>query len=147
MRKSFSHAGLLADKDDDERVKSYILQRVPPMLKKELERYLPIGPRPLLPVDRAEPSRALAPRRTIPLSSAFWVDGAYQPSHRRRLITFMIREDLGEVAQEYATWLRDTQRRKFSTIANYINGLVSITSYCYANWRRVIRCSPQIPTH
>ena len=26
------------DKDDDERLKTYILQRIPPMLKKELER-------------------------------------------------------------------------------------------------------------
>ena len=48
-------------------------------------------------------------------------------------ITFMIRDDLGDVAQEYATWLQTTQRCKFSTIANYINGLVSICSYCYAN--------------
>ena len=48
-------------------------------------------------------------------------------------ITFMIRDDLGDIAQEYASWLQTTQRCKFSTIANYINGLVSITSYCYAN--------------
>ena len=45
----------------------------------------------------------------------------------------MIRDDLGDVAQEYAQWLQNTQRCKFSTIANYINGLVSITSYCYTN--------------
>ena len=45
-------------------------------------------------------------------------------------ITFMIRDDLGDVAQEYAQWLQNTQHCKFSTIANYINGLVSITSYC-----------------
>ena len=43
----------------------------------------------------------------------------------------MIRDDLGDIAQEYAQWLQTTQRCKFSTIANYINGLVSITSYCY----------------
>ena len=29
-----------ADKDDDDRLKTYILQRVPPMLKTELDRYL-----------------------------------------------------------------------------------------------------------
>ena len=39
-------------------------------------------------------------------------------------ITFMIRDDLGDVAQEYATWLQTTQRCKFSTIANYINVLM-----------------------
>merc|ERR1711965_697789 len=48
-------------------------------------------------------------------------------------ITFMIRNDLGDVAQEYAQWLQNTQRCKFSTIANYINGLVSICSYVYSN--------------
>ena len=48
-------------------------------------------------------------------------------------ITFLIRDDLGDVAQECAQWLQSTQRCKFSTIANYINDLVSITSYCYAN--------------
>ena len=47
-------------------------------------------------------------------------------------ITFMIRDDLGDVAQEYAQWLQATQRCKFSTIANYLNGLVSITTYCYS---------------
>ena len=51
-------------------------------------------------------------------------------------IVFMIRDDLGDIAQEYAQWLQATQRCKFSTIANYINGLVSITSYCYATLSR-----------
>ena len=48
-------------------------------------------------------------------------------------IVFMIRDDLGDIAQEYTQWLQTTQHCKFSTIANYINGLVSITSYCCAN--------------
>ena len=46
-------------------------------------------------------------------------------------ITFLIRDDLGDVAQEYAQWLQNTQHCKFSSIANYINGFVSIASYCY----------------
>ena len=46
---------------------------------------------------------------------------------------FMIRADLGDLVQEYASWLQNTQKCKFSTIANYVNGLVSITTYCYAN--------------
>ena len=45
----------------------------------------------------------------------------------------MLSPDLGDIAQEYVQWLQTTQRCKFSTIANYMNGLVSITSYCYAN--------------
>ena len=48
-------------------------------------------------------------------------------------LPFMIRADLGDIVQEYASWLQNTQRCKFSTIANYLNSLVSITTYCYAN--------------
>ena len=58
-------------------------------------------------------------------------------------LTFMIRADLGDLVQEYASWLQNTQRCKFSTIANYSTttrqrprpstSLVSITTYCYAN--------------
>jgi hypothetical protein len=76
-------------------------------------------------------------------------------------IEFLIREDLGDVVQEYATWLQHTQKCMFSTvrcapppsrspthhpiltlstpvphlqIANYLNGLVSTTSYCYGEF-------------
>ena len=48
-------------------------------------------------------------------------------------LDFLLRADLGDLAQQYATWLQTTQRCKFSSIANYLNGLVSVTSYCYAN--------------
>ena len=62
-------------------------------------------------------------------------------------IVFMIRDDLGDIAQEYAQWLQVTQHCKFSTIANYINGLVSITSYCYATSSPAMPCWSWIPTH
>ena len=48
-------------------------------------------------------------------------------------LEFMLRPDLGDIAQGYVQWLQTTQRCKYSTIANYLNGLVSMTSYCYAN--------------
>ena len=48
-------------------------------------------------------------------------------------LPFMIRNDIADLAQQYAEWLQATQRCKFSSIANYLNGLVSIVSYCYAN--------------
>ena len=48
-------------------------------------------------------------------------------------VTFLLRDDLGDIAQEYAQWLQNTQGCKFSTIANYLNGLVSLTAYAYAN--------------
>ena len=48
-------------------------------------------------------------------------------------IAFMLRDDVGTLAEAYATWLQQDRTCKFSTIANYLNGLVSITNYCYAN--------------
>ena len=32
-------------------------------------------------------------------------------------VTFMLRDDLGDIAQEFAQWLQNVQRCKFSTIA------------------------------
>ena len=52
------------------------------------------------------------------------------PAGQFLYLPLMIRSDLGELVQQYASWLQNTQRCKFSTIANYLNGLVSITSYC-----------------
>jgi len=49
-------------------------------------------------------------------------------------ISLLCRTDLGDLAQGYATWLQTSQTCKFSTIANYLNGLVSITAYAYANF-------------
>jgi hypothetical protein len=46
-------------------------------------------------------------------------------------ITLLIRTDLGDLASAYASWLQNVQKVRFSTIANYLNGLISITSYCY----------------
>ena len=43
------------------------------------------------------------------------------------------RPDLGDLAQAYASWLQTTQELRFSTIANYLNGLISVTTYAYAN--------------
>ena len=49
-------------------------------------------------------------------------------------ISLLCRADLGDLVQLYATWLQNNQHCKFSTIANYLNGLVSITTYAYANF-------------
>ena len=123
-----------SDKDDDERLKTYILQRVPPMLKRELDRYLLYRTETFAARRQGGAVQSISAEadNTALLRFFGWMEATNRPVVGGS-ITFMIREDLGEVAQEYATWLRDTQRCKFSTIANYINGLVSITSYCYAN--------------
>eukprot|EP00966_Prymnesium_polylepis_P282139 6519390-Prymnesium_polylepis.1 len=49
-------------------------------------------------------------------------------------ISLLLRADLGDLAQGYAMWLQNIQQCKFSTIANYINGLVTVTTYAYANF-------------
>ena len=47
------------------------------------------------------------------------------PAAQSPSITLLIHADLGTLAQQYATWLQNTQRCRFSSIANYLNGLVS----------------------
>ena len=123
-----------ADRDDEERLKTYILQRVPPALRCELDAFL------LFRTETFAARRAggavqsiSAEADTTTLLRFFgWMQHTNRPVVSES-ITFMIRDDLGDIAQEYAQWLQTTQRCKFSTIANYINGLVSITSYCYAH--------------
>jgi hypothetical protein len=123
-----------ADKDDDERLKTYILQRVPPMLKTELERYLLYRTETFAARRQGGAVQSISAEadNTALLRFFGWMQATNRPTTADS-ITFMIRPDLGDIAQEYVRWLQTTQRCKFSTIANYINGLVSITSYCYAN--------------
>ena len=123
-----------ADQEDDARLKTYILQRVPPGLKKELDNYLLYRTQTFASRRQGGAVQSVSAEadNTAVLRFFGWMVATNRPVLGES-ITFMIRDDLGDVAQEYAEWLQNTQRCKFSTIANYINGLVSITSYCYAN--------------
>ena len=123
-----------ADKDDEERLKTYILQRVPPGLKSELDIYLLYRTETFAArrAGGAVQSISAEADQTALLRFFGWMERTNRPVVGDS-ITFMIRDDLGDIAQEYAQWLQNTQQCKFSTIANYTNGLVSITSYCYAN--------------
>ena len=123
-----------ADREDEERLKTYILQRVPPSLKSEVDAYLLYRTETFAArrAGGAVQSISAEADQTALLRFFGWMAATNRPVVGDS-ITFMIRDDLGDVAQEYAQWLQATQRCKFSTIANYINGLVSITSYCYAN--------------
>ena len=123
-----------ADLDDEVRLKTYILQRVPPGLKKELDNYI-IHRCQTFAARRAGgavQSISAEADQTALLRFYGWMAATNRPVVGDS-ITFMLRADIGDVAQEYVQWLQNTQHCKFSTIANYINGLVSITSYCYAN--------------
>ena len=44
------------------------------------------------------------------------------------------RKDLGELVQRYVDWQRDVQKNHYSSIHNYVNGLVMITKYVYDNF-------------
>ena len=123
-----------ADKDDEERLRTYILQRIPPGLKRELDAYLLYRTETFAARRQGGAVQSISAEadNTALLRFYGWM-AATNRAVVGESITFMIRDDLGDIAQEYASWLQTTQRCKFSTIANYINGLVSITSYCYAN--------------
>ena len=122
--------------DDEERLKTYILQRVPASLKKELDEY--IGHRTATFAARrqggAVQSISAEADRTQLLRFFGYLERLDRiPAGQMIGITLMIRTDLGDLVSEYATWLQNTQHCRFSSIANYLNGLISITTYCYSN--------------
>ena len=122
--------------DDEERMKTYILNPVPSVLKRELDDYL---------VDRTATFSARRQGGAVQSISAeadktallrfygFLQRTDRVPAGEFLYLPLMLRPDLGSLVQQYADWLQRVQRCKFSSIANYLNGLVSITSFCYAN--------------
>ena len=46
-------------------------------------------------------------------------------------ISFFVRPDMGTKAQNYCTWLEQVQRVRFTSICNYLSGLVSMMNYVY----------------
>ena len=50
------------------------------------------------------------------------------PEGASPLLELLGHEDLGDHAQAYAEWLREEHSLRYSTIANYLNGLVSVTT-------------------
>ena len=41
---------------------------------------------------------------------------------------------MGDLVQAYAQWLQTTQQVRFGTVANYINSLISVTTYVYTEF-------------
>ena len=125
------------DKEDDERLKTYILERVPSTLKSDLETYI-LHRTATFAARRqggAVQSVSAEADRTALLRFFGYMDRLQRtPQGAELAIDLLCRADLGDLVQEYATWLQNTQHCKFSTIANYINGLVSLTTYVYANF-------------
>ena len=123
------------DRDDEERMKVYIMQRPSPILLSELRRYIEY--RTAVFVARrqggAVQSISAEADKTALLRFFGYLERTQKvPEGASLLIDFLNRADLGDLVADYATWLQHTQRCKFSSIANYLNGLVSLTMYAYA---------------
>ena len=125
------------DQEDDERLKTYILQRVPPLLKSDLDLYL-LARTATFAARRhggAVQSISAESDRTALLRFYGYLERMQRvPAGADLYISLLCRADLGDLVEGYATWLQNNQRCKFSTIANYLNGLVSLTNYAYANF-------------
>ena len=121
---------------DEQRMKTYILQRVPPILKSELGQFI------------AYRTATFAARRQGGAVQSITVEGdctnllrfygyldrlGRVPEGQLLYLSLLLRADLGDLVQAYVTWLQQTQRCSFSTIAGYTNSLVSVITYCYAN--------------
>ena len=122
--------------DDEQRMSTYVLQRVPPALSKDLSEYIVYRTATFAARRQGGAVQSISAEadRTQLLRFFGYLERTNRiPNGQLLDLTLMIRADLGDIASEYATWLQNTQRCRFSSIANYLNGLISITSYCYAN--------------
>ena len=50
------------------------------------------------------------------------------------LALVFVRADLGDLVEAYCTWLAEQQGLRFSSIANYVNSLLSIAQHCHATY-------------
>ena len=121
------------DREDDDRLRTYSLRHVPPGLKRDLDRYVAFRTATFSARRQGGAVQSISAETDCKNLLRFygWMAATNRPVVGED-ITYMIREDLGDTAEEYAQWLQNTQHCKFSSIANYLNGLVSITSYCYS---------------
>ena len=79
------------------------------------------------------PSRAFPPAQALLRFFGYLSNLGRIPDGASLDMSLLGRPDLGDLAQAYASWLQTTQELRFSTIANYLNGLISVTTYAYAN--------------
>jgi len=122
--------------DDEERMKTYVMQRVPPLLTKELGEYLLYRTSTFAARRQGAAVQSISAEGDKTALLRFF--GYLQRLNRvpagasLETIAFMIRADVGDLVQAYASWLQTDRGCRFTTIANYLNGLAGITTYCYA---------------
>ena len=130
-------AKFTSNADDEGRMQQYSLQRPPPLLTKELDSYI------------SHRTATFAARRAGGAVVSMSAENDKQcllrfygylhhthtlPEDAALDLSLMARGDLGDLAQAYAVWLQNNQHLKFSSIANYLNGMVSIVSYVYSTF-------------
>ncbi|MDC0525601.1 hypothetical protein OAO87_01285 [bacterium] len=123
--------------DDETRMATYILDPVPSILKGELNEYVLYRTSTFAARRQGGAVQSISAEQDTTALLRFY--GFLTRTNRipegagLLYLPFMIRADIGHLAQQYAEWLQNTQRCRFSSIANYLNGLVSVLGYCYAN--------------
>ena len=127
--------GFQPDKQDEAKMKNAVLERPSSLLVSELGGYI------------AYRTEAFAARRAggavVSLTSESdkqsllrfygWLHRAnHTPDDAYLYLSLLARADLGDLVEKYARWLRDDQQLRYSTLANYLNGLIAVISYVYA---------------
>jgi len=123
--------------DDDRKMQTYAINPVPGPLKASMEKY--VANRTAVFSARRAGGAAASSTAESDVQSLYrffgWMHRTNRvPQGALLWLSFLERADLGDKVQEYAEWLQNTQQIRFSSIANYLNGLASIVSYVYANY-------------
>ena len=152
-------AAFAPDQEDDERMKTYVLTRVPPVLRSELDLYLAYRTATFAARRQGGAVQSVSAESdcTSVLRFYGWLDRTDRiPEGAFLHLDLLLRSDLGDIATDYVEFLENQQRIKYSSIANCnrarcpdarpalnvtptaptstdLNGLVSLTTYAYAN--------------
>ena len=121
--------------EDEVKMTQYSLRSVPTVLKRQLDAY--VANRTAVFSGRRHGGAVVsstAEHDTKVLLRFFgWMDATNRaPPSGSFDFDFLARHDLGDVAQAFAEWLSGVQGLRMSSIANYLNSLIALTSYVYS---------------
>ena len=122
--------------DDEQRMSTYILrpQLISSVLKSEFNAYLAFRTATFAARRQGGAVQSIsaeADRTHLLRFFGYLERTALIPEGEQLNMMLMLRADLGTLATQYGEWLQSTQNCRFTTIANYLNGLISITAYSY----------------
>ena len=123
------------DAGDEEKMSNCVLDRPPSLLVSELSAYITYR------------TETFAARRTGGAVVSCTSEGDKQsllrfygwlnrsnrvPADAYLYLSLLGRPDVGDLVEAYASWMQNDLKLRFSTIANYLNSLVSVMSYVYS---------------